>query len=138
MRDERRALARGAHVVVATPGRLRDHIMRGSINLGDIRAVVIGGQVVHAYWRIAEEGEFRTNVACGGRISLDAVPEAALDLARRTAHVCGWNDVGIDICCHDGQYSILEANMKYGREGFRAAGLDYFEMMERLIDDGQI
>ena len=104
----------------------------------DIRAVVIGGQVVHAYWRIAGEGEFRTNVACGGRISLDPVPEAALDLARRTAQVCGWNDVGIDICCHDGQYSILEANMKYGREGFRAAGIDYFEMMERLIDDGKI
>ncbi|MEP5013878.1 MAG: DEAD/DEAH box helicase, partial [Marinomonas sp.] len=29
MRDERRALARGAHIVAATPGRLRDHIMRG-------------------------------------------------------------------------------------------------------------
>ena len=35
MRDERRALARGAHIVVATPGRLRDHIMRGSIDLSE-------------------------------------------------------------------------------------------------------
>ncbi len=41
MRDERRALARGAHVVVATPGRLRDHIMRGSIDLSALRAVVL-------------------------------------------------------------------------------------------------
>lgn len=41
MRDERRALERGAHIVVATPGRLRDHIMRGSIDLGDLRAVVL-------------------------------------------------------------------------------------------------
>nr|WP_085807310.1 DEAD/DEAH box helicase [Roseovarius albus] len=41
MRDERRALARGAHVVVATPGRLRDHIMRGSIDLSELRAVVL-------------------------------------------------------------------------------------------------
>lgn len=104
----------------------------------DMRVVVIGGQVVHAYWRIAREGEFRTNVALGGRISLDPIPEPALALARRTAQVCGWNDVGIDICCHDGQYSLLEANMKYGREGFRAAGIDYFQMMERMIDDGQI
>ena len=40
-RDERRALARGAHVVVATPGRLRDHIVRGSIDLSDIRAIVL-------------------------------------------------------------------------------------------------
>ena len=41
MRDERRALARGAHIVVATPGRLRDHIMRGSIDLSELRAVVL-------------------------------------------------------------------------------------------------
>lgn len=41
MRDERRALARGAHIVVATPGRLRDHIMRESIDLSQIRAVVL-------------------------------------------------------------------------------------------------
>ncbi|APX10335.1 DEAD/DEAH box helicase [Tateyamaria omphalii] len=41
MRDERRALARGAHFVVATPGRLRDHIMRGSIDLTAIRGVVL-------------------------------------------------------------------------------------------------
>lgn len=41
MRDERRALGRGAHIVVATPGRLRDHIMRGSIDLSQIRAVIL-------------------------------------------------------------------------------------------------
>lgn len=41
MRDERRALDRGAHIVVATPGRLRDHIMRGSLNMNQIRAVVL-------------------------------------------------------------------------------------------------
>jgi len=41
MRDERRALARGAHVVVATPGRLRDHIMRETIDLSALRAVVL-------------------------------------------------------------------------------------------------
>ncbi len=41
MRDERRALDRGAHIVAATPGRLRDHIMRGSINLNNLRAVVL-------------------------------------------------------------------------------------------------
>ncbi|WP_341860948.1 DEAD/DEAH box helicase [Gymnodinialimonas sp. 57CJ19] len=41
MRDERRALARGAHIVVATPGRLKDHIMRGSIDLSGLKAVVL-------------------------------------------------------------------------------------------------
>ncbi|WP_099826192.1 DEAD/DEAH box helicase [Oceaniglobus indicus] len=41
MRDERRALDRGAHIVVATPGRLRDHIMRGSLKMDALRAVVL-------------------------------------------------------------------------------------------------
>ena len=41
MRDERRALDRGAHIVVATPGRLKDHIMRGSLDMSDMRAIVL-------------------------------------------------------------------------------------------------
>jgi ATP-dependent RNA helicase DeaD len=41
MRDERRALSRGAHIVVGTPGRLRDHIERGSLDMGSMRAVVL-------------------------------------------------------------------------------------------------
>jgi len=38
---ERRALQQGAHIVVGTPGRLRDHIERGALNLSAIRAVVL-------------------------------------------------------------------------------------------------
>ncbi|MBP1806198.1 DEAD/DEAH box helicase [Rubellimicrobium aerolatum] len=41
MSEERRALERGAHIVVGTPGRLRDHIQRGSLELGQIRAIVL-------------------------------------------------------------------------------------------------
>jgi ATP-dependent RNA helicase DeaD len=41
MRSERRALERGAQIVVGTPGRLRDHITRGSLDMDDIRAVVL-------------------------------------------------------------------------------------------------
>jgi ATP-dependent RNA helicase DeaD len=40
-RTERRSLDRGTHIVVATPGRLCDHIKRGNIDLGDLRAVVL-------------------------------------------------------------------------------------------------
>ncbi len=41
MRDERRALARGAHIVVGTPGRLCDHIKRGSLDMSEIKAIVL-------------------------------------------------------------------------------------------------
>ncbi len=41
MRDERRALSEGAHIVVGTPGRLVDHIRRGSLQMQSLRAVVL-------------------------------------------------------------------------------------------------
>jgi ATP-dependent RNA helicase DeaD len=41
MRDERRALERGAHIVVGTPGRLVDHIRRESLELAYVKAVVL-------------------------------------------------------------------------------------------------
>src|ERR1700755_2884779 len=36
VRTERRALERGAHIVVGTPGRLRDHITRSALDLSSI------------------------------------------------------------------------------------------------------
>ncbi len=41
MRTERRALERGAHIVVGTPGRLRDHIERASFDPSGLKAVVL-------------------------------------------------------------------------------------------------
>jgi len=41
MRTEKRALNQGAHIVVATPGRLSDYIDRNAIDLDSIRAVVL-------------------------------------------------------------------------------------------------
>jgi ribosomal protein S6--L-glutamate ligase len=104
----------------------------------DMRVVVIGQRIVHAYWRVAAPGEFRSNLAAGGCIRLDPVPEAARDLALRTARLCQWNDVGIDIYEHDGRFGVFEANMKYGKQGFHKAGIDYDRLMEDLIANGEI
>jgi len=40
-RAEQRALARGAHIVVGTPGRLRDHLERGGLRITKLKAVVL-------------------------------------------------------------------------------------------------
>ncbi len=104
----------------------------------DIRVVVIGRRAVHAYWRVAVPGEFRSNLAAGGRIRLDPVPEAAVALACRAAALCGWTDVGMDIYAHVGRFGVFEANRKYGKEGFRQAGIDYDRLMEELIANGEI
>lgn len=104
----------------------------------DMRIVVIGTQVVHAYWRVAPAGDFRSNVANGGAVDLSEVPREARELALRTALACKWDDVGIDVCRYRQGYYVLEANMKYGRQGFRQAGIDYDSLMEQLIVDGSI
>src|SRR5690606_12192208 len=38
---ERRALAHGAQIVVGTPGRLRDHLERGALDLSALRTAVL-------------------------------------------------------------------------------------------------
>ncbi len=40
-RSERRQLERGAHIVVGTPGRLRDHIERGALDLSHLSVAVL-------------------------------------------------------------------------------------------------
>jgi ribosomal protein S6--L-glutamate ligase len=104
----------------------------------DIRVVVIGNRIIHSYWRIAPAHEYRSNLALGGRIELDNVPDAALKLALQVARACRWDDVGIDVCEHHGRFYVLEANMKYGKEGFRQAGLDYHRLMESMIANEEI
>ncbi|NDV87370.1 DEAD/DEAH box helicase [Aurantimonas aggregata] len=40
-RAERRQLGQGVHIVVGTPGRLRDHLTRGALQIGNLKALVI-------------------------------------------------------------------------------------------------
>ncbi len=40
-RQEQRALSAGCHIVVGTPGRLRDHLERGNLDLGSLKVVVL-------------------------------------------------------------------------------------------------
>ncbi|HEY4995259.1 MAG TPA: DEAD/DEAH box helicase, partial [Aestuariivirga sp.] len=38
---ERRRLHDGAHIIVGTPGRLRDHLERGALKINDLKALVL-------------------------------------------------------------------------------------------------
>ncbi len=123
-----------AYCNIATPAYIQEYIPSDR----DVRAVIIGKKVVHAYWRIAASYEFRSNIALGGRVSLEPVPAKMIHLALHTALSCGWDDVGIDIISHKDEVYVIEANMKYGKEGFRAAGIDYIRLMEKMIEDEEI
>jgi ribosomal protein S6--L-glutamate ligase len=104
----------------------------------DMRVIVLGRRVVHAFWRVAMPGDFRTNLAVGGRLDPSPVPDAALVFALETARRCRWDDVGLDICMHEGRYYVLEGNMRYGRQGLFQAGIAYPQIICDLIQAGEI
>lgn len=84
-RDERRALDRGAHIVVGTPGRLRDHITRGALDLSDIRAVVLDEADEMLDLGFREDLEFMLGAAPAERRTLlfsATVPPAIAELAK--------------------------------------------------------
>lgn len=86
MRDERRALERGAHIVVATPGRLRDHIVRNSIDLTNIRAVVLDEADEMLDLGFAEDLEMILSATPEERRTLlfsATVPKAIANLAKK-------------------------------------------------------
>lgn len=85
MRDERRALDRGAHIVVATPGRLRDHIMRKSLDMTAMRAVVLDEADEMLDLGFREDLEFILGEAPADRRTLmfsATVPRAIATLAK--------------------------------------------------------
>ena len=85
MRSERRALDRGAHLVVGTPGRLRDHITKGSLDLAGLRAVVLDEADEMLDLGFREDLEFILAAAPAERRTLmfsATVPRAIAELAR--------------------------------------------------------
>lgn len=85
-RAERRALGRGAHIVVGTPGRLRDHITRGSLDLSAIRAVVLDEADEMLDLGFRDDLEFILAAAPDDRRTLlfsATVPRSIEDLASR-------------------------------------------------------
>jgi ATP-dependent RNA helicase DeaD len=84
-RTERRALERGAHIVVGTPGRLRDHITRGALDLSGLKAVVLDEADEMLDLGFREDLEFILAAAPEERRTLlfsATVPRAIAELAK--------------------------------------------------------
>jgi RimK family alpha-L-glutamate ligase len=77
----------------------------------DLRVLVAGGRVVGAVRREAAPGEWRTNIACGGRRVRGLHSPAALALARAAVAVTGLDLAGVDLLpLPDRGYTVLEVN----------------------------
>lgn len=83
----------------------------------DLRVVLIGDKVFSAYWRIGDEGNFKNNLAQGGMISHENIPEEAIALVEKIAKQTGINHAGFDIVVYDDRLYVLEFNVFFGNQG---------------------
>jgi ribosomal protein S6--L-glutamate ligase len=98
----------------------------------DIRAFVVGDEVVAAMERIARPGEFRSNIDRGGKgvkIELDSKLEK---LALRSTKVIGAEVAGVDIAV-DGKPKVIEVNTNPGLEISRITGVDVADRIAKYI-----
>jgi ribosomal protein S6--L-glutamate ligase len=92
----------------------------------DWRLFVLGGRVLGAIRRHSPAGEWRTNVAVGGRAEAARPDEAAEQLAIAAARAVGARMAGVDLLPdHDGRLLVLEVNAVPGWKALaKATGID--------------
>jgi len=102
-RAERRGLERGAHLVVGTPGRLRDHIGRGALDMTALRAVVLDEADEMLDMGFREDLEFILEAAPPARRTLmfsATAPKAIVTLAQRYQRDAARVSVGAERAAH--------------------------------------
>lgn len=91
----------------------------------DIRAFVVGDQVVGAMRRVAQGQEFRSNVHRGGVTERVVLDESYCETAIRAAQIMGLRVAGVDMLEGKDGPQIMEVNSSPGLEGIeRCTQLD--------------
>ena len=88
----------------------------------DIRAYVVGDKVAAAMLRHNESGDFRANVAQGGKADAYTLSEAQAALAVKTAQLLGCTFAGVDLLFgENGEMTVCEVNSNAHFAGISAA-----------------
>ena len=88
----------------------------------DIRAYVVGDKVAAAMLRHNESGDFRANVAQGGKADTYTLSEAQAALAVKTAQLLGCTFAGVDLLFgENGEMTVCEVNSNAHFAGISAA-----------------
>jgi RimK family alpha-L-glutamate ligase len=86
----------------------------------DVRVIVIGGKAVAAMERVAQEGEFRSNVELGGQGRAIHLSHAYAQIAERAAQTLGLDYCGVDLLEGDAGAILCEVNSNAFFEGLEA------------------
>jgi ribosomal protein S6--L-glutamate ligase len=101
----------------------------------DIRALVVGDRVVAAMRRVAQAGEFRSNVHRGGSAESVELPEEYQTTAVHAAQIMGLRVAGVDLLEGKEGPVLMEVNSSPGLEGIEAStGVDVAGEIVRLIE----
>ncbi|MAZ48614.1 MAG: 30S ribosomal protein S6--L-glutamate ligase [Halobacteriovoraceae bacterium] len=83
----------------------------------DIRAIVVGDQVIAAMRRVAQGQEFRSNVHRGGRTEVVELSDEYKETAIRAAKIMGLGIAGVDMLESNDGPQIMEVNSSPGLQG---------------------
>lgn len=98
----------------------------------DIRCLVVGDKVVGAMRRQAKDGEFRSNLHCGGKASPIKITPEERALALKATRILGLNVAGVDIIRSDRGSMVVEVNSSPGLEGIE--GTTHKDIAGMMID----
>jgi ribosomal protein S6--L-glutamate ligase len=87
----------------------------------DIRVFVIGDQVVGSAYKYKAPGGWKTNVAQGGTMTNELVPDEILELGIKATKVLGLDYSGVDVIEGPDGPVILEANASPGWQALNQA-----------------
>ncbi len=87
----------------------------------DLRALVVGDQVMAAMRRIGNGDEFRSNVHRGGRTEPVELDDRSRRIAVRAAHTMGLRVAGVDMLEGADGPLVMEVNSSPGLEGIESA-----------------
>ncbi|WP_116130993.1 30S ribosomal protein S6--L-glutamate ligase [Tropicimonas sp. IMCC34043] len=87
----------------------------------DIRCLVVGGRVVASMRRVAQPGEFRSNLHQGGHAEPARISKPEREAAVKAARAFGLNMAGVDLLRAETGPKVLEVNSSPGLEGIEKA-----------------
>lgn len=87
----------------------------------DVRALVVGGEVVAAMERVGKTGEFRSNLHRGGITAEANITDEERETAVQAANVLGLNVAGVDMLRSNRGPMVVEVNASPGLKGIEKA-----------------
>lgn len=102
----------------------------------DIRAFIVGGEVVAATQRIGKAGEFRANIHRGATAIRVELNDEERQAAQRAAAAVGLNVAGVDMVRSDRGPLVMEVNSSPGLEGIEGAtGIDVAGLIVAFLEE---